>query len=80
VKKRTFGSTGISIGEVGLGTWQIGAEWGEVTEETALLTLKKAVSVGTNFFDTADVYGKGRSETIIGKFLKETKEKVFETA
>ena len=77
MKKRTFGSTGISIGEVGLGTWQIGAEWGEVTEETALLTLKKAVSVGTNFFDTADVYGKGRSETIIGKFLKETKEKVF---
>ena len=77
MKKRTFGSTGISIGEVGLGTWQIGAEWGEVSEETALLTLKKAVSVGTNFFDTADVYGKGRSETIIGKFLKETKEKVF---
>ena len=77
MKKRIFGSTGIAIGEVGLGTWQIGAEWGDVSEQTALSTLKAAIETGTNFFDTADVYGKGRSETIIGKFLKETGEKPF---
>ena len=70
---RIFGATKRSVGEVGLGTWQIGAEWGNVTEETALATLRAAYEAGTTFFDTADVYGMGRSETFIGKFLKETK-------
>jgi aryl-alcohol dehydrogenase-like predicted oxidoreductase len=77
MKKRIFGSTGIPISDVGLGTWQIGSEWGDVSEETALATLKAATEAGIDFFDTADVYGKGRSETIIGKFLKETGEKPF---
>ncbi|MEI6861113.1 MAG: aldo/keto reductase [Verrucomicrobiota bacterium] len=69
---RTFGSTGRSFGEIGLGTWQLGGDWGDVTENAALATLRAAYDGGVTFFDTADVYGAGRSETIIGRFLRET--------
>jgi aryl-alcohol dehydrogenase-like predicted oxidoreductase len=67
----------MKVSEVGVGTWQLGGDWGEVTEETALRTLEAAVGAGVTFIDTADVYGLGRSESIIGKFLKQTKAKVF---
>jgi aryl-alcohol dehydrogenase-like predicted oxidoreductase len=73
MKTRIFGGTGRAVGEVGLGTWQLGAGWGEVTEETALATLRAAYEAGTTLFDTADVYGMGRAETLIGRFLKEIK-------
>lgn len=56
---------------VGLGTWQLGADWGSVTEDDALAILRAAVDSGVTFIDTADVYGDGRSERIIGRFLKE---------
>ena len=69
---RIFGKTGRVVGEVGLGTWQIGGNWGDVTDEAALATLGTAVEAGTTFLDTADVYGGGRSETLIGRFLKES--------
>jgi len=74
---RIFGSTGFAAGEVGLGTWQLGGDWGEVSDATALATLRAAHEAGTNFFDTADVYGAGRSEQLIGRFLKESRAKVF---
>ncbi len=77
MKNRIFGASGRSVGEVGLGTWQLGGDWGEVTDETALETLRAAVDAGTTLLDTADVYGSGRSETLIGKFLKETKTPLF---
>lgn len=78
MKRRSFGRTGESVAEIGLGTWQLGgSDWGEVDESHALDTLRAAVEGGVNFFDTADVYGLGRSEEIIGKFLKETSERVF---
>ena len=77
MKTRVFGSTGFAAGEVGLGTWQLGGDWGEVSDATALATLRAACEAGANFFDTADVYGAGRSEELIGRFLKETKAKVF---
>jgi aryl-alcohol dehydrogenase-like predicted oxidoreductase len=77
MKTRIFGRSGRAVGEVGLGTWQLGANWGDVTEETAMATLRAAYEAGTTLFDTADVYGMGRSETFIGKFLKETKAKVY---
>ncbi len=70
---RIFGKTGRVVGEVGLGCWQIGGNWGEVSDATALAILRTAHEQGTTFFDTADVYGGGRSETLIGKFLRETK-------
>lgn len=69
---RIFGKTGRVVGEIGLGCWQIGGNWGEVSDDTALSILRTAHEQGTNFLDTADVYGGGRSETLIGKFLKET--------
>ncbi len=74
---RVFGATGRKVSEVGLGTWQLGANWGNVTDETALATLRAAWDAGTTLFDTADVYGMGRSETIIGRFLRDTKAPVY---
>ncbi len=75
---RPFGRTGESVGEIGLGTWQLGgADWGEVDERHALDTLGAAAEGGVNFFDTADVYGLGRSEELIGKFLKEASGRFF---
>ena len=67
MKTRTFATTGVKISEVGLGCWQIGGGWGQVLEKTAESILEKSVKSGITFFDTADVYGDGRSEKIIGK-------------
>ena len=59
----------VNIAEIGLGTWQLGsAEWGNVDEEVALSILRAYVDGGGNFIDTADIYGGGLSEKIIGKF------------
>jgi aryl-alcohol dehydrogenase-like predicted oxidoreductase len=78
MKRRRFGRTGAEVSEIGLGTWQLGgADWGDVEERQALDTLAAAVEGGVSFFDTADVYGLGRSEELIGKFLKETSAHVF---
>ena len=66
------------IAEVGLGTWQLGsADWGKVDEEAAMGILKAYVDAGGNFIDTADVYGMGVSEQLIGKFLKTINQEVF---
>jgi len=54
---------------VGLGTWQLGADWGEVSETEARGVLEASAEAGVTFYDTADVYGDGRSERIIGRFL-----------
>jgi aryl-alcohol dehydrogenase-like predicted oxidoreductase len=77
MKTRILGSTGFAAGEVGLGTWQLGGDWGNVPDDTALATLRAAYAADVNFFDTADVYGAGRSEQLIGRFLKESHAKVF---
>ncbi len=68
---RTFGPTGRDVSEIGLGTWQLGGGWGDVSESDALMTLQAAYDGGVTFFDTADVYGDGRSETLIGQFLRQ---------
>ena len=62
---------GRSVGVIGLGAWQLGADWGTVTEADAHATLQAAADAGVTFFDTADVYGDGRSEQIIGSFRKD---------
>lgn len=74
---RNFGNTDLKVSEIGLGTWQFGGDWGEMAESDAKTILDTAVRNGINFFDTADVYGSGRSESIIGSFLKEKKEKIY---
>ena len=69
MEERILGRTGRSVSVVGLGTWQIGADWGEVVEADALAVLESAAENGVTFLDTADVYGDGRSERLIGRFL-----------
>jgi len=69
MEKRILGRTGRAVSVVGLGTWQLGADWGDVGEKDALAVLETAAATGTTFLDTADVYGDGRSERIIGQFL-----------
>ncbi|TFC32660.1 aldo/keto reductase [Cryobacterium sp. TMT2-14] len=66
---RTLGKTGRIVSVIGLGTWQLGADWGDVSEADATAVLAASVDAGVTFFDTADVYGDGRSEQIIGRFL-----------
>ena len=68
---RNLGETGIRVSEISLGTWALGGEWGAVGEEDAYAALNRAVDLGVNFLDTADVYGDGRSEKLIGRLLKE---------
>ena len=59
------------MGDVGLGCWQIGGSWGDVADDEALAILRSAYANGTTFFDTADVYGMGRSESLIGRWMRE---------
>ncbi|WP_019181562.1 aldo/keto reductase [Microbacterium yannicii] len=69
MQQRTLGRTGRSVSAIGLGTWQLGADWGAVSEDDATAVLAASVERGVTLFDTADVYGDGRSESIIGRFL-----------
>lgn len=71
MEERVLGRTERPVSVIGLGTWQLGADWGEVTEAAALEVLDAAVESGVTFFDTADVYGDGRSERLIGRFRAE---------
>src|SRR5215218_10561429 len=71
MQKRQLGRTGRTVGVVGLGCWQLGADWGEVREDDAMATLHAAADAGVTFFDTADVYGDGRSERLVGRLLRE---------
>jgi aryl-alcohol dehydrogenase-like predicted oxidoreductase len=59
------------VSEVSLGTWAFGSEWGAVSDEDSYTALNRAVDLGVNFLDTADVYGDGRSERLIGRLLRE---------
>ena len=69
---RSFGHSGRQVSEIGLGCWQLGgADWGAIDDASAFEILNAAADAGVTFFDTADVYGRGRSETLIGQFLKE---------
>jgi aryl-alcohol dehydrogenase-like predicted oxidoreductase len=71
MEQAILGRTGRSVGRVGLGAWQLGADWGEVSEDDAFAILDAAVDSGVTFIDTADVYGDGRSEQFIGRFLRQ---------
>ena len=68
---RDLGQTGMRVSEISLGTWAFGDGWGTVSEDDALSALNRAVDLGVNFLDTADVYGDGRSEKLIARLLKD---------
>ena len=71
MKTSVLGRTGATVSSIGLGTWQLGADWGDVSEKDAHAVLDAAVESGVTLFDTADVYGDGRSESIIGAYLRQ---------
>jgi aryl-alcohol dehydrogenase-like predicted oxidoreductase len=71
MEQRTLGRTGRTVGVVGLGAWQLGADWGDVDEADAMAVLGTALESGVSFIDTADAYGDGRSERLIGRLLRE---------
>ncbi|MBG6108381.1 aldo/keto reductase [Frigoribacterium sp. CG_9.8] len=66
---RTLGRTNRTVSAIALGTWQLGSDWGEVTEANARAVLDASAEAGVTLFDTADVYGDGRSEQLIGSYL-----------
>ena len=69
MEQRILGRTRKAVSVIGLGTWQLGADWGEVAEKDAMAVLDAAAAAGTTLLDTADVYGDGRSEQFIGRFM-----------
>ncbi|HBY61820.1 MAG TPA: aldo/keto reductase [Solibacterales bacterium] len=71
MKYRSLGRTGWQISTIGLGAWAIGGSWGAVNDDESLATIHKAIDLGVNFIDTADVYGMGRSERLVGQVLRE---------
>jgi aryl-alcohol dehydrogenase-like predicted oxidoreductase len=77
MKYRQLGRTGMSVSEISFGAWAIGSGWGKVDDKESLAALHKAADSGVNFFDTADVYGDGRSEKLIARLLKERKETIY---
>lgn len=80
MKTRIFNDTNRPVSEMGLGCWQLGGtDWGDLDDQAAFGILRAAAEAGVTFFDTADVYGNGRSETLIGRFLKEHRlvDKIF---
>lgn len=82
MKLRNFGSTGLKVAEIGMGCWAIGGNeygnsYGSTSDSESLAAVKKAVELGCNFFDTADVYGHGISEQLLGIALKDVRKDVF---
>jgi aryl-alcohol dehydrogenase-like predicted oxidoreductase len=77
MKYRELGKTGMKISEVSFGAWAIGADWGSVDDKDSLAALHRAIDLGINFIDTADVYGMGRSEKLIARLRKERSEQIY---
>ncbi|MFB3784779.1 MAG: aldo/keto reductase [bacterium] len=77
MKTRRFGKLGWEISEIGFGAWAIGGWWGAQDDRESLAALHKYLDVGGNFIDTAQAYGEGRSERLIGQVLKERKERIY---
>ena len=77
MKYRELGRTGWNVSEVSFGAWAIGGEWGDVDDEESLNAIHRAVDLGVNFFDTADVYGDGRSERLVAQLRQERSEPIY---
>lgn len=74
MEQRPFARLGRTASVIGLGCWQLGADWGDVNDATAMQILHAAADSGVTFFDTADVYGDGRSERFVAQFLRERRD------
>src|SRR5690242_13821367 len=71
---RELGRTGFRVSSIGFGSWAIGGTWGDVNDDESIGALHRALDRGVNFFDTADVYGDGHSEQLLGRLRRERKE------
>jgi aryl-alcohol dehydrogenase-like predicted oxidoreductase len=76
MRYRRLGKTGYKVSEIGFGAWAIGGSWGPTDDEQAMSALHAAVDTGVTFFDTADVYGDGRSEQLLARLRKERDEEL----
>jgi len=76
MKYRPLGRTGLQVSEISFGTWAIGGAWGNTDENESLRALAAAIDEGVNFFDTADVYGDGRSERLLAKATKGREDRI----
>jgi aryl-alcohol dehydrogenase-like predicted oxidoreductase len=74
---RELGRTGWNVSTISFGAWAIGGTWGDVKDDESIAALNRALDLGVNFFDTADVYGDGRSEQLLAKLRKERSEKFY---
>lgn len=74
---RELGRTGFKVSEISFGAWAIGNDWGDVKDDESIAALNRAVDLGVNFFDTADVYGDGRSEKLLAKLKRERSEEII---
>jgi aryl-alcohol dehydrogenase-like predicted oxidoreductase len=74
---RELGRTGWKVSALSFGSWAIGGSWGPVVESESLAALHRAIELGVNFFDTADVYGDGRSEQLLAKLRRESRETIY---
>ncbi len=74
---RELGQTGWKVSTISFGSWAIGGAWGEVDDSESLDALRRAVDLGVNFFDTADVYGDGRSERLLAQLKHERGETIY---
>ena len=74
---RTLGRTGWGVSAISFGAWAIGADWGKVNDKNLLAVFKRAIDLGVNFIDTADVYGDGRSERLVAHLRRDRREKIF---
>jgi aryl-alcohol dehydrogenase-like predicted oxidoreductase len=74
---RELGRTGWKVSAISFGAWAIGGAWGDVADKESLAALHSALDVGVNFFDTADVYGDGRSERLLARLRKERREPFY---
>jgi aryl-alcohol dehydrogenase-like predicted oxidoreductase len=77
MKYRAFGSTGWQVSTVSFGAWAIGGTWGPVEDQQSLAALHRALDLGVNFFDTADVYGDGHSERLMAQLRRERHEPFY---
>lgn len=74
---RELGGTGFKVSEISFGAWGVGGSWGEVDDADSMEALHKALDLGVNFFDTADVYGDGRSEKLLARLKSERSEQFY---
>jgi aryl-alcohol dehydrogenase-like predicted oxidoreductase len=77
MKYRALGRTGWKVSEISFGSWAIGGAWGDVDDKESIAALHRSLDLGVNFFDTADVYGDGRSERLLAQLRKERHEEFF---